>query len=150
MIKLIYSYYKPYRGVLALVLFLSLLTAVLDLVFPVLVRHILNTELPQKDVQGMLHILAILFVLYCMNFGLMYTVQYYGLRVSANMENDMRQDIFRHLENMSFSYFDNNKTGQLLTRITTDITEIGELTFRGPNDVIVLSLIHIYLSVSLT
>ena len=50
MIKLIYSYYKPYRGVLALVLFLSLLTAVLDLVFPVLVRHILNTELPQKVV----------------------------------------------------------------------------------------------------
>lgn len=86
MIKLIYSYYKPYRGVLALVLFLSLLTAALDLVFPVLVRHILNTELPQKDVQGMLHILAILFVLYCVNFGLMYTVQYYGLRVSANME----------------------------------------------------------------
>ncbi len=140
MIKLIYSYYKPYRGVLALVLFLSLLTAALDLVFPVLVRHILNTELPQKDVQGMLHILAILFVLYCVNFGLMYTVQYYGLRVSANMENDMRQDIFRHLENMSFSYFDNNKTGQLLTRITTDITEIGELTFRGPNDVIVCGI----------
>ena len=140
MLTLIYSYYKPYRGTLAAVLFLSLFTAGLDLVFPVLVRHILNTEIPQKELQGMLTLLGLLFVLYCANFVLVYAVQYYGLRISANMENDMRRDIFRHLERMSFAYFDNNKTGQLLTRITTDITEIGELTFRGPNDVIVCGI----------
>lgn len=140
MLNWLLSYYRPYKKTLAAVLGISLLTSGLDLLFPVLVRHILSTELPQKDVEGLLRLSILLFVLYCLNFGLLYLVQYYGLRLSIYMENDMRRDLFRHLEDMSFRYFDDNKTGQLLSRITTDITEIGELTFRGPNDVIVCGI----------
>ena len=84
--------------------------------------------------------IVILFVLYCVSFVLSYIVQYKGTLVSVDMENDMRQDLFRHLEKMSFRYFDDNKTGQLLSRITTDLTEIGELTFKGPNDVLICSI----------
>ena len=140
MLRMLFSYYRPYSKTLIAVLGISLCTSGLDLLFPVLVRHILSVELPQKDVEGLMRLSALLLVLYCLNFGLLYIVQYYGLRLSVYMENDMRRDLFRHLEDMSFRFFDNNKTGQLLSRITTDITEIGELTFRGPNDVIVCSI----------
>ena len=140
MLKLLRSYYKPYQKMLMGLLLLSLLTAALDLVFPVLVRHILDVELPAKNIESIFRMIGILFVLYCISFALSYFVQYNGTLVSVHMENDMRQDLFRHLEKMSFRYFDDNKTGQLLSRITTDLTEIGELTFKGPNDVIICSI----------
>ena len=140
MLKLLMGYYRPYRRKLMGLLVLSLLTAALELVFPVLVRHILDVELPAKDINNIFRMIGILFVLYCISFALSYVVQYNGTLVSVHMENDMRQDLFRHLEKMSFSYYDNNKTGQLLSRITTDLTEIGELTFKGPNDVIICTI----------
>ncbi|MBQ9635091.1 MAG: ABC transporter ATP-binding protein [Acidaminococcaceae bacterium] len=140
MINLLLSYYKPYRKKLLAMLLLSLLVAVLDLVFPILVRHILNVELPQKNIAHIFQLIGILFVMYCISFGLTYFMNYHGTLISVHMENDMRQDLFRHLEKMSFRYFDDNKTGQLLSRITTDLTEIGELTFKGPNDLIICSI----------
>lgn len=115
----------------------SLVAALLDLIFPMLVRQILNEVLPQKNTARLLHDTGILFILYLGNYGLLYVVNYYGHLMSAKIENDMRRDLFEHLQQMSFRYFDNAKTGQLLSRLTSDITEIGELSFRGPNDVIV-------------
>ena len=140
MLHLLLHYYKPYRKTLCFLLFLSVLTAALDLVFPILVRHILNVELPEKNIKSIFEMIGILFLLYCASFGLTYIVHSRGTLVSVHMENDMRQDLFRHLEQMSFRYFDENKTGQLLSRITTDLTEIGELTFKGPNDFIICSI----------
>lgn len=140
MLHLLLHYYKPYRKTLCFLLFLSVLTAALDLVFPILVRHILNVELPEKNIKSIFEMIGILFLLYCASFGLTYVVHSRGTLVSVHMENDMRQDLFRHLEQMSFRYFDENKTGQLLSRITTDLTEIGELTFKGPNDFIICSI----------
>ena len=140
MLKLLRSYYKPYQKTIAALLFLSLLMAALDLAFPVLVRRIMDVELPAKNIENIFRMIAILFVLYCVSFVLCYIVQYHGTLVSVHMENDMRQDLFRHLEKMSFRYYDDNKTGQLLSRITTDLTEIGELTFKGPDDVIICSI----------
>ncbi len=102
-----------------------------------LVRQILNEVLPQKNTDRLLHDTGILFILYLGNYGLLYLVNYYGHLMSAKIENDMRRDLFEHLQKMSFKYFDNAKTGQLLSRLTSDIAEIGELSFRGPNDVIV-------------
>ena len=102
-----------------------------------LVRQILNEVLPQKNTDRLLHDTGILFILYLGNYGLLYLVNYYGHLMSAKIENDMRRDLFEHLQQMSFKYFDNAKTGQLLSRLTSDIAEIGELSFRGPNDIIV-------------
>ena len=140
MLKALFTYYKPYRRTVWALLFLSLFSAALDLVFPMLVRHIMDVELPGKNIENIFRMIVILFVLYCVSFVLSYIVQYKGTLVSVDMENDMRQDLFRHLEKMSFRYFDDNKTGQLLSRITTDLTEIGELTFKGPNDVLICSI----------
>lgn len=130
-------YYKPYKSILYGVVIGSLVAALLDLVFPMLVRQILNEVLPQKNTDRLLHDTGILFILYLGNYGLLYLVNYYGHLMSAKIENDMRRDLFEHLQQMSFKYFDNAKTGQLLSRLTSDIAEIGELSFRGPNDIIV-------------
>ena len=130
-------YYKPYKSILYGVVIGSLVAAVLELVFPMLVRQILNEVLPQKNTDRLLHDTGILFILYLGNYGLLYLVNYYGHLMSAKIENDMRRDLFEHLQQMSFKYFDNAKTGQLLSRLTSDIAEIGELSFRGPNDIIV-------------
>ena len=125
-------YYKPYKSILYGVVIGSLVAALL-----VLVRQILNEVLPQKNTDRLLHDTGILFILYLGNYGLLYLVNYYGHLMSAKIENDMRRDLFEHLQQMSFKYFDNAKTGQLLSRLTSDIAEIGELSFRGPNDIIV-------------
>lgn len=130
-------YYKPYKSILYGVVIGSLVAALLDLVFPMLVRQILNEVLPQKNTDRLLHDTGILFILYLGNYGLLYLVNYYGHLMSAKIENDMRRDLFEHLQQMSFKHFDNAKTGQLLSRLTSDIAEIGELSFRGPNDIIV-------------
>ena len=130
-------YYKPYKSILYGVVIGSLVAALLDLVFPMLLRQILNEVLPQKNTDRLLHDTGILFILYLGNYGLLYLVNYYGHLMSAKIENDMRRDLFEHLQQMSFKYFDNAKTGQLLSRLTSDIAEIGELSFRGPNDIIV-------------
>lgn len=130
-------YYKPYKRILYGVVIGSLVAALLDLIFPMMVRQILNEVLPQKNINRLLQDSGVLFILYLGNYGLLYIVNYYGHLLSAKIENDMRRDLFEHFQKMSFRYFDNAKTGQLLSRLTSDIAEIGELSFRGPNDVIV-------------
>lgn len=130
-------YYKPYKRILYGVVIGSLVAALLDLIFPMMVRQILNEVLPQKNINRLLQDSGVLFILYLGNYGLLYIVNYYGHLMSAKIENDMRRDLFEHFQKMLFRYFDNAKTGQLLSRLTSDIAEIGELSFRGPNDVIV-------------
>ncbi|MDY4920283.1 MAG: ABC transporter ATP-binding protein [Phascolarctobacterium sp.] len=133
-------YYKPYKWILLGVMVGSCLAAVLDLLFPVLVRQMLNEQIPAGDFQGLLQWAALLLGLYVINFGLLFGINYYGHIMSMGIENDMRHDLFQHLGRMSFRFFDNNRTGQLLSRITSDIVEISELTFRGPNDLFVCSI----------
>lgn len=140
MIRMFLSYYRPYLATVLGVIVGSSLTAALELVFPILVRHILNVELPQKHVEEIMRLLGILLGLYLANFGLLCCISYYGHKMAGMMENDMRLDLYSHLEKLSFRFYDNNRTGQLLSRITTDLTEIGELSFRGPNDVIICSI----------
>lgn len=140
MLKTFLKYYKPYKSIVLLVIIGSLATACLELVFPVMVRHILNDQLPRKDLGQILSWAGVLCILYLGNFGLQYVIYYYGFRMSMDMENDMRRDLYVHLQKMSFSFFDGTKTGQLLSRITSDLGEIGELSFRAPSDIIVCLL----------
>ena len=131
------QYYKPYKKTAAFIIAGSFAVAFLDLIFPVFVRHILNVELPQRNLQSILLYALFLLILYILNTVLLYWISYSGHVMSINIERDMRRDLFRHIESMSFKFFDNNRTGQLLARLTGDLTEIGELTFRGPNDIII-------------
>lgn len=137
MIKDFLAYYRPYKSHFIFVVLGSCVAALLDLIFPILVRHILNVELPQKNVEGILNWICLLMAMYFFNFGLLFCINYFGHIMSASIENDMRRDLFAHLQKMSFRFYDNVKTGQLLSRLTSDIVEISELTYRGPNDLFI-------------
>ena len=140
MLEKIIHYYKPYKLILLLVLICSCFSALLELVFPYIVRQMLNVEIPQKNLDELFYWAGILVVLYLINFGLLFAINYYGHVMSSGIENDMRRDLFGHMEKMSFRFFDNARTGQLLSRITSDIVEISELTFKGPNDLLVCTI----------
>ena len=140
MLEKIIHYYKPYKLILLLVLIGSCFSALLELVFPYIVRQMLNVEIPQKNIDELLYWAGILLALYVVNFGLLFSINYYGHVMSSGIENDMRRDLFGHMEKMSFRFFDNARTGQLLSRITSDIVEISELTFKGPNDLLVCTI----------
>ncbi len=140
MLEKIIHYYKPYKLILLLVLMGSCFSALLELVFPYIVRQMLNVQIPQKNIDELLYWAGILLALYVVNFGLLFSINYYGHVMSSGIENDMRRDLFGHMEKMSFRFFDNARTGQLLSRITSDIVEISELTFKGPNDLLVCTI----------
>lgn len=140
MIKNFAKYYKPYCKTLYAVIIGSLIAAGLDLIFPMAVRYVLNGVLPRKEIEVLLLYATVLALLYIFNYFILFAVSYYGHTLSAKIENDMRFDLFKHMQSMSFKYFDNARTGQLLSRLTSDISEIGELAFRGPNDIIVCSI----------
>lgn len=140
MLEKIIHYYKPYKLILLLVLIGSCFSALMELVFPYIVRQMLNVEIPQKNLDELLYWAGILLALYVVNFGLLFSINYYGHVMSSGIENDMRRDLFGHMEKMSFRFFDNARTGQLLSRITSDIVEISELTFKGPNDLLVCTI----------
>ena len=133
-------YYKPYKWILLGVMFGSCCAAVLDLLFPILVRQMLNEAIPNGNLRMLVQWAGALLLLYVANFALLFGINYYGHVMSMHIENDMRRDLFGHIEAMSFRFFDNARTGQLLSRITSDIVEVSELTFRGPNDVFVCGI----------
>lgn len=137
MVRHLLYYYRNYKAILAGVLLGTFLTSALDLVFPVVVKDLIDRVLPAGDLTALAWGAALLFALYAVNFAMQYAVSYYGHVMSAGIEHDMRRDLFAHLERLSFSYYDNEKTGQLLSRITSDITETSELAFRGPNDFLI-------------
>ena len=140
MLEKIIHYYKPYKLILLLVLIGSCFSALMELVFPYIVRQMLNVEIPQKNLDELFYWAGILVALYLINFGLLFAINYYGRVMSSGIENDMRRDLFAHMEKMSFRFFDNARTGQLLSRITSDIVEISELTFKGPNDLLICTI----------
>ena len=140
MLQKIIHYYKPYKLILLLVLMGSCFSALMELLFPYIVRQMLNVQIPQKNIDELLYWVGILLALYVVNFGLLFSINYYGHVMSSGIENDMRRDLFGHMEKMSFRFFDNARTGQLLSRITSDIVEISELTFKGPNDLLVCTI----------
>ena len=140
MLQKIIHYYKPYKLILLLVLMGSCFSALMELLFPYIVRQMLNVQIPQKNIDELLYWAGILLALYVVNFGLLFSINYYGHVMSSSIENDMRRDLFGHMEKMSFRFFDNARTGQLLSRITSDIVEISELTFKGPNDLLVCTI----------
>ena len=133
-------YYNPYKWILLGVMVGSCMAAALDLLFPILVRKMLDDAIPQGKLDVLLQGAGLLLCLYIINFCLLFAINYYGHIMSMGIENDMRRDLFKHIESLSFRFFDNTRTGQLLSRITSDIVEISELTFRGPNDVFVCGI----------
>ena len=135
------SYYKPYLGLFAADMVCALGAAAISLVYPLIVRYITNTVLVQYEISEAVHIILqlglamiglALLELFCNFF-----IAYQGHVMGARMEFDMRNEIFSHYQKLSFNYYDNQKVGQLMTRITNDLFEITELCHHGPEDIII-------------
>lgn len=144
-LKRFIKYYSPYKNIFAFDMLCAFTAAGVDLIFPVVVRFLLN-EAIGKDGASIGLILKIGFIflgLYIIQYGCNYFVTAWGHIMGARMEYDMRNDIFSHLQKLSFSFYDNNKTGQLMSRIVNDLFDISELAHHGPEEVFI-SLIKIF------
>ena len=137
MLKRLWACYAPYHKTLVCVIVGSVLAAAMEITFPMIVRYILEDILPAQNMILLAHTAALLFLLYVACLLISFCVAYFGKGMGANIENDLRCSLFAHIEDMSFSFFDNAKMGQLISRIISDISEIGQLTFQLPNLIMV-------------
>ncbi|MCQ2455711.1 MAG: ABC transporter ATP-binding protein/permease [Clostridia bacterium] len=140
MLKRFISYYKPYKLLFILDMAASLLISAIGLVYPVVTNKMLNDLIPNKNYRMIIVAGIIVLILYFLRMLLKYFVQYYGHMIGTNMQADMRRDMFRHLETLPFTYFDNNETGRILSRMTNDLFDVVELAHHGPENLIVSSL----------
>lgn len=137
MIKRFFAYYRPYRGLFILDFGCAVIAGLLELGFPLAVNLFLDKLLPSGDWSLITWACIALLVIYLLNMVLNYVVTYWGHMLGVNIETDMRKKLFDHIQKLSFRFFDNNKTGHLMTRITNDLNEIGEIAHHGPEDVFI-------------
>ncbi|MDM9624590.1 ABC transporter ATP-binding protein [Rhizobium sp. S152] len=137
MLSRFFSYYRPYRGLFLLDFGCAILSGLLELGFPMAVKLFVDRLLLSHDWLLILLASAALLVVYAINTGLMAVVTYWGHMLGINIETDMRRAAFDHLQKLSFSYFDNQKTGHLVGRLTKDLEEIGEVAHHGPEDLFI-------------
>jgi ATP-binding cassette subfamily B protein len=137
------SYYKPHMKLFMVDMFCALGIAGLDLVFPLLSRNILNTYIPDKNLRALVMTAVAMLVLYIVRAIFNYIVFYWGHVVGVRMEYDMRKDLFGHIHTMDISFFDNSRTGKLMSRLVNDLNLITELAHHGPEDLFI-SIIMIF------
>lgn len=137
MLNRFFSYYKPYKKLFILDFGCAILAAVLELSFPVVVNRVIDDLLPSANWALIVTISLSLLFLYIVNTSLQYVVVYFGHKLGVNIETDMRRELYGHLQEQPFSYYDNQKTGKLMTRLTSDLFEISEVAHHGPEDVFI-------------
>jgi len=137
MLRRFFSYYKPYKRLFLLDFTCAVLLAVLELCFPLAVSYVIDTLLPNESWGLIVTACAILLVIYVINTLLTFVVTYWGHMLGINIETDMRKALFNHVQKLSFRFFDNTKTGHLLSRLTNDLFEIGEVAHHGPEDMFI-------------
>lgn len=134
------SYYKPFRGMFAADMFFAFLGAATSLVIPLIVRYITGTVvyMPREEILGTIAVLGgVMTLLVLVQCYSNYFMGNYGHVMGAKIEYNMRKEIFEHYQKLSFSFYDNQKVGQLMSRITSDLFDITELLHHGPEDVVI-------------
>lgn len=134
LLKRFIKYYKPHRKLFFTDLLCSLAISVASLLYPVIAREIINNYAPNKEVRLMLFAAAGLLGIYIFKCILNYVVAYYGHIVGVRIQSDMRAELFDHIEKLPFTYFDENKSGVIMSRIINDLFEVSELAHHGPED----------------
>lgn len=137
MLRRFFSYYRPYRGLFLLDFGCAVVSGLLELGFPMAVRSFVDRLLPGQDWGTILLASVGLLAIYLLNTGLMVVVTYWGHMLGINIETEMRRKAFDHLQKLSFRFYDNHKTGQLVGRVTKDLEEIGEVAHHGPEDLFI-------------
>ncbi len=140
MLKRFLSYYKPHKKMMTLDMLAALMISVIGMVYPVVTNKMLNEYIPNKMYTTIVIAGAIVLALYFARMALNYFVQYYGHVIGVHMQSQMRKDLFAHLEKLPFTFFDNNETGKIMTRLTSDLFEVVELAHHGPENVLISSI----------
>lgn len=137
MLSKFFSYYKPYKKLFLIDFICAVISALLELFFPIAVNLVIDTILPQGNLKNILMFSVLLLFLYLFNMTMNYIVVSLGHIFGSYIEKDMRNELFEHYQKQSFAYFDKKKTGELMSRITTDLFEVSELAHHGPEDVFI-------------
>ena len=141
--KRLISYYKPYKTVFWADMFFAFLGAVTTLILPLIIRYVTGTLVyqPRQEMfEGILICAVIMVVLVLIQCYSNYFISNYGHVMGAKIEYDMRNEIFGHFQKLSFSFYDNQKVGQLMSRITNDLFEITELLHHGPEEIVISTI----------
>ncbi len=137
MFKRFISYYKGHKFLFTTDLVAAFLLAAIELVYPYATTIIVDEYIPNNQIESLLIMIAVLLGLYIIMAGLNYFMHYWGHILGIRMEAEMRSDFFRHLQKMQFKFFDNNRTGKLMSRIVNDLNQITELAHHGPEDLFI-------------
>ena len=137
MLRQFFAYYQPYKRLFYLDFGCAVIVGVLELGFPLAVNFFVDKLLPSQNWSLILLVTGGLIAIYALNTVLQYVVTYWGHMLGINIETDMRRKLFDHLQKLSYRFFDNNKTGHLIARITNDLQDIGELAHHGPEDIFI-------------
>ena len=134
-LKRFFSYYKPHRKLFAFDLICSFLVSACNMFYPMIAREIMNDFVPNKNLQMIIVWAVVLALIYILKSVLTYVVGYYGHVLGVRIQGDMRRDLFHHVETLSFSFFDEHKTGSVMSRIVNDLQQVSELAHHAPEDV---------------
>lgn len=140
MIKTLVKYFKPHRKLFFLDMICAVLASLIELSFPVISRKAMYDMLPNKAFQTFFTVMAIVAVAYVLRALCYYVMTYWGHTFGIRVETDMRADLFRHLQTLDFDFYDKNRTGSLMSRLTGDLFEITELAHHGPEDLLISTL----------
>ena len=150
MFKRFVSYYKPHKRLLILDMMAALLISIIGMVYPIVTNNMLNEYIPNKMYSTIVIAGLIVLTLYVIRMLLRYFVQYYGHIIGVRMQSEMRKDLFAHLEKLPYKFYDENETGKIMTRITSDLFEVCELAHHGPENLLISSIMivlsFVYLS----
>ncbi|MFD2444235.1 ABC transporter ATP-binding protein [Bacillus sp. CGMCC 1.16607] len=137
MIRRFFTYYLPHKKLFMLDFSSAVVVAVLELAFPLAVSWFIDSLLPSGNWSMIVSVSIGLLLLYVMSMFLQFIVNYLGHKLGINIETDMRQQLFQHVQKQSFRFFDNTKTGHIMSRITNDLFDLGELAHHGPEDLFI-------------
>ena len=136
-LQIFFSYFKPHRRLFFMDLACALMISIIDLTFPAVSRWCMYELLPESAYRTFFAVMAVVFAAFALRAGLTYVICYYGHTFGILVEADIRRDLFRHMQELSFNYFDQNRTGQLMSRLTADLFDITELAHHGPEDIFI-------------
>ncbi len=137
MLKRFFSYYKPYKGLFMIDFSCAVFAGLLELGFPLAVNYVVDTLLPSGNWTWIVWACIGLLAIYLLSSFLHFVVTYWGHKFGINIETDMRKKMFDHLQKLSFRFYDERKTGNLMSRISNDLLEVGEVAHHGPEDIFI-------------
>ena len=152
MIKRFARYYKPHLRLFLIDIFCAFVVAVCNLVYPKIAGEIVDVHVPKKNIDMILIFGGILLAIYVLKCFLNYVIQYWGHIVGVRIQADMRRDMFKKLQKLPFTYYDQNKTGHITSRLVNDLMDISELAHHGPEDVFlsVVTMVGAFVMLAIT